>query len=66
VSGNVRQANRARADHQLCRLHLKSIPYLVNKRGRNVAHDKAWLRQWGSFLMGVFIGLLIITPVLAA
>jgi hypothetical protein len=24
-----------------------------------------WLRQWGSFLTGVIIGLLIITPVLA-
>jgi hypothetical protein len=26
---------------------------------------KQWLRQWGSFLTGVMIGLLIITPVLA-
>jgi hypothetical protein len=43
----------------------KVHPYLVNERGRNVAHGKAFLRQWGSFLMGVFIGLLIITPVLA-
>jgi hypothetical protein len=38
----------------------------VNERGRNVKHGKAWLGQWNSFLMGVFIGLLIITPVLAA
>ena len=26
---------------------------------------REWLRQWGSFLTGVMIGLLIITPVLA-
>ena len=25
-----------------------------------------WVRQWGSFLTGVFIGLLIVAPVLAA
>ena len=29
------------------------------------ARRRQWLRQWGSFLTGVMIGLLIITPVLA-
>jgi len=28
--------------------------------------NKRWRAQWGSFLMGVCIGLLIVTPVLAA
>jgi hypothetical protein len=27
--------------------------------------NKRWRAQWGSFLMGVCIGLLIVTPVLA-
>ena len=28
--------------------------------------NKRWRARWGSFLMGVCIGLLIVTPVLAA
>ena len=27
--------------------------------------NKRWLARWGSFLMGICIGLLIVTPVLA-
>jgi hypothetical protein len=39
---------------------MRSTQQLITAQRR-----KQWLRQWGSFLTGVMIGLLIITPVLA-
>jgi hypothetical protein len=35
------------------------------ERGQAMKRNKRWRAQWGSFLMGVCIGLLIVTPVLA-
>ena len=39
----------------------------MNSTQQRLGHARRtqWLRQWGSFLTGVMIGLLIITPVLA-
>jgi hypothetical protein len=64
LSGDVRQANRPAADH------LHAVPALQFsriefERGRAMKRNKRWRAQWGSFLMGVCIGLLIVTPVLA-
>jgi hypothetical protein len=42
---------------QFCRIEFE--------RGRAMKRNKRWRAQWGSFLMGVCIGLLIVTPVLA-
>ena len=64
LSGDVRQANRARADHPHCGPALQFCH--IEQSGSEMKRNKRWRARWGSFLMGVCIGLLIVTPVLAA
>ena len=66
LSGDVRQPNRARADH----LHRRPPVQFADVGSQSdwesvMKRNKRWLARWGSFLMGICIGLLIVTPVLA-
>ena len=49
--------------------HIAAPPYssvIFEQSESEMKRNKRWRARWGSFLMGVCIGLLIVTPVLAA